>query len=300
MISILIPTYNYDCHELIEKLSIQCTELKRTNCLHSFEIIVADDASTNTAVKQSLLETTAAMPGVRWILNDHNLGRSRIRNLLLSEAKGDYVIFIDDDAKVVDDAYVKNYWALRHEADVICGDLVNPKKVMPGRELRYRYELAAEPHRLATHRAQRPYERFSTFNFFARHEVIASIGFNENIHEYGYEDVLMGFELERRKVKILHIDNPLQHNGIDTNAEFLAKTQAALRTLAALPPDIQLKFKMAQYAQLLHKWHIAYAVGLGLKVISPLLKWQLLSKHPSVGCFQIYKLAYYLNIKQPG
>ena len=52
MLSILIPTYNYDCYDLVKELHRQATELNI-----EFEIIVADDCSTINIANNKKINT---------------------------------------------------------------------------------------------------------------------------------------------------------------------------------------------------------------------------------------------------
>ena len=70
MISICIPTYNYNVTELVEELLAQSSNL---DC----EIIVIDDASNPSFVK----ENSALSDRVNFVCLEQNVGRAKIRNL---------------------------------------------------------------------------------------------------------------------------------------------------------------------------------------------------------------------------
>ena len=74
------------------------------------------------------------------------------------------------------------------------------------------------------------------------------IHFEERCRHYGYEDALFGIEAERQGFRILHIDNPLQHNGINPSAAFLSNSETALRTLMALGPPMTERARVARMA----------------------------------------------------
>ena len=90
MLSILIPTYNYNVLPLVLELHKQCE-----NCGIDFEIIVLDDASTDestTSLNQKINELSFS----NYLVNTTNLGRSENRNALISKAKFHQFLQADD------------------------------------------------------------------------------------------------------------------------------------------------------------------------------------------------------------
>ena len=79
MLSILIPTYNYDCMQLVDDLQAQALQAGIEH-----EIIVADDASPDTIYKVAN-RAINDNPYCRLIELETNVGRARIRNLLAQE-----------------------------------------------------------------------------------------------------------------------------------------------------------------------------------------------------------------------
>ena len=91
MISILIPSYNFDVTNLIETIHKQI-ELT-TN---KFEIICAEDGSTQTFSNEKIKN----LKNVTYIHLKKNIGRSKIRNLLANTAKFKWLLFIDCDSEI--------------------------------------------------------------------------------------------------------------------------------------------------------------------------------------------------------
>ena len=77
-LSVLIPAYNQSCLQLVRSLQQQCRASGA-----SYEIIVADDGSTDEAARR---ENAAAgeLEGCRAIMQPQNRGRAATRNLLVS------------------------------------------------------------------------------------------------------------------------------------------------------------------------------------------------------------------------
>ena len=292
MLSVLIPTYNEDCTRLVENI---CREGRQLD--GGFELIVEDDASPDDGVRLAV-DQLGQMPDVRVIRNKVNLGRAKGRNLLAREAKGDILLFIDSDALVPQEFSLKTYVDALSRADVVCGGLRHPDvNPCPQATLRFKYEKEADKCRLAEIRNQNPYQQISTFSLMLRKDFFLSILFDELCTDYGYEDTLFGAELERRGAKVLHIDNPLIHNGLEPNDVFLNKTERALHTLKKLEHRMQHHSHLLQTADKLRRWHIAWWASAAYKLFRHPLKNNLLGKNPSLKAFSFYKLGYYLSLK---
>ena len=119
------------------------------------------------------------------------------------------------------------------------------------------------------------------------------IRFDNDCHEYGYEDALFGMELKARDISVLHIDNPLLHMGIDKNDVFLRKTETSLRTLKSLRSKMNGGSKVDRTYMRLQSFHLLWMVRLFHHCFSPLIRKNLLSSNPSLFWFNVYKLGYY-------
>ncbi len=292
MLSVLIPTYNQDCSELVEKLTQQGGELEE-----GFELIVGDDASSDIRVREAL-NRLALLPAVRVIHNVSNVGRAKGRNLLAREAVGDVLLFIDSDAMVPPEFSLKRYLDAIREADVVCGGLRHPDvNPCPQATLRFKYEKEADKQRMAETRNQHPCQQISTFSLMVRKDLFLGILFDEQCTDYGYEDTLFGAELEKRGAKVLHIDNPLIHTGLEPNDVFLDKTERALRTLKRLEPLMARHSRLLQTVHKLRRCHIAWLVSAVFRLLRPLLRRNLLGRNPSLKSFAFYKLGYFLTLK---
>lgn len=100
-LSIIIISYNTkkiteDCIKSIE------TSLKQSPL--SYEIIIIDNASTDGTIK---LLTSLRVNGLRVIQNKTNLGFAKANNQGVKEAKGKYILFLNSDIVVLDDAIEK-------------------------------------------------------------------------------------------------------------------------------------------------------------------------------------------------
>lgn len=292
MISVLIPTYNHNCYRLANDLHAQLA-----TCGEEHELIIAEDGSKDQ-VSIIANHKITDLPNCRHIINKENLGRARIINFLINEAKGDWCIIMDSDARVVTTTFIKTYLDCAQKGyDVIVGSLVNPDKLpQPDATLRYKYEKAAEKFRSAEYRNIHPFERFGTFNFMARRSVLLEVPFDERCTEYGYEDTLMGIEMRRQGKKVLHIDNPLMHLGFDNNATFLKKTETSLHSLKKIEKDMLPYTPLGKMVIKLRRIHLASIIGGIFRILKPLLRRNLLGNNPNLTLFSFYKLGYYLSL----
>lgn len=294
MISILIPTYNYNVFPLVEKL---CDLCKNESII--YEILVLDDASTN---KISVEENSKIneFENCNFQVLNKNIGRSKIRNLLAKKATFNWLLFLDADTFPSNPAFFSKYVvAFSKEVPVIFGGVEYPKNHASTFSLRYKYGCERESILLAD-RLKNPYRSFITMGFAIKKDVFETIKFNENLAGYGYEDSVFGFELQKNNISLLHIDNPVLHLNLETNADFIKKTQLALQNLmdfyttGAIDGET---VKILKTYLKLKKWNLLFiAKKLFVLFKNPLLK-NLNSPKPSLFFFDLYRLGYLSSLK---
>lgn len=296
MLSILLPVYNCNCVALVTELQRQCVE-----CKIEFEIIVADDGSLSGAIGmnaacQHLIDENKVveqLKGVRYIIREQNVGRSAIRNFLVSQAKGDRLLFIDGDLSLDNPSFIHNY--LQTEADVVVGGIViggNPDQWKGN--LRYCYERQCEAINTVESRQSQPYQHLAT-NLLVRRSVLGEKPYDENISHYGYEDVLLGKRFLQQQVAIKHIDNPILFCDFEDNASYLAKTEEALRTLFTFRNELKGYSRLLDKAEQIERLHLSPLFVIAYKLFNEPIKNCLLGNKPNVFWFNIYKLLYYLH-----
>ncbi|WP_395048099.1 glycosyltransferase family 2 protein, partial [Flavobacterium sp.] len=103
MLSILIPTYNYNTFSLVEELKNQAIATGIT-----FEIIVFDDGSTDEiSLKENSNINT--LDNCSFKISNKNIGRSAIRNLLAKTAKFENLLFLDSDTLPTHINFISEY-----------------------------------------------------------------------------------------------------------------------------------------------------------------------------------------------
>ena len=226
MISVCIPIYNYYAYPLVRRLSNQIRQLNEGE----FEIVCIDDHSSGYYVTQNKGIAELAT----FLRLGENVGRARIRNLFLKYAKGEYLIFLDNDM-VVPDRFLKTYQreAQKGVSVVVGGVSYDDRGNDTEHRLRYLYGTKVES-RPAEERRKHPYRSFMTGNFMIKREILEKIRFDESIQKYGHEDTLFGYRLEQARIPIVHIDNAAVNGQVETNVEFLHKTVEAVENLAEI------------------------------------------------------------------
>ena len=99
-VSILIPVYK------AEKYIAKCLQTVLGQTYQHLEIIIVDDASPDSsmAIVDSLVKEASNRLDIRIIHNEKNLGIAATRNILLDDATGDYILFVDSDDYIEADA----------------------------------------------------------------------------------------------------------------------------------------------------------------------------------------------------
>lgn len=303
-LSILLPSYNNVCVSLVQVLQRQADALRgKLDKPFRYEIIVADDCSTDAACIDAN-RVIGDMLHCRYLRMEQNVGRAQIRNVLISESRGDYVLLIDSDLFLCDDNYLYKY--ATSTADVVYGgtriggegfamvDNEANTENLKG-NLRYIYEKKAEPSHRAAFRQLRPNQEISVCNLYARRDIMEAHPFDSRFKAYGYEDVLFGKRLAESGIEVTHIDNPVLINEFEPNSVFVKKTEEAILTLCRFEQDLEgysnLKTKVTTLGRyiplsLFRLWH---------RIMKNKEKRNLTGPKPSLLLFKLYKLGFFLE-----
>ena len=288
MISICIPVYDFDVEPLV---SILIAQIESSNSM--IEICIVDDGSAD--VYRMRNRGLATMDFVRYEELPVNVGRSAIRNYLAQKAIYPYLVFLDCDV-MVNDSFIINYINSLNGVDVLSGGVSYPDSTPSDKQLlHWKNGVKREVHSVSQ-RNIHPYRSFLSCNFLISKQLFESIHFNEQITEYGYEDVILGIELSNKKVHVEHIDNPVVHLGIEDTDVFIGKIEKSICTLSLLPSIIDEKW-LLHYIKLYRiynylPWVVKSIVGLMFRLFRQMMRWQLKSKNPSLIVFDCYKLGY--------
>lgn len=289
MISILIPTYNYDASPLVRKLKQLADDIAIDH-----EIIVSDDGSAEKLMENQRIEE---IEDCTFLNNDENLGRAGNINRLVQNAKYRYCLLLDCDVSPVSTDFLSNY-IKKMQPDKICfgGITYNKEKPTSG-ILRWKYGRYQEARSVKKRRSS-PYRFLLTSNLLFDKQIIGEKLFDDRIKTYGYEDLLLAQYLKREKVPVHHIDNAVVHENLETSSIYLEKTKTALTNLARIVKEDLIDKDLTGIS----KWgEISKKLGISGIFLFFYKKWkvkmeeQFLSKDPHLMLFKIYKLGFYLE-----
>lgn len=293
MISILIPIYNELVVELVRALHRQSSGLGI-----AFEIICLDDHSLPQYRKKN--KSLDTLSNVRYLELPANVGRARIRNRLADMAAYPYLLFMDGDSRVVRPDYIETYLQALHPAKVIYGGRVYQSTPPADGDLYLHWHYGRRREAIAVvRRNEHPYRSFMSNNFILPKAIFERVQFDESIHRYGYEDTLYALALQRLGIEILHLDNPLEHAGLEKRTNFLRKMLDALDNLRELLPRYpELSTRLLDLAGLLKRWRLAWLVRRCAPVLMPVSEQILRHRKAPLWILDLYKLCYFLRPKR--
>ncbi len=285
--SVCIPIYNWNVVELVESIH----KLALSSNVN-FEILLMDDCSTSYKEQNRTLES---LSHVRYTELEENVGRSVIRNHLADSALYDVLIFMDCDTKIISEHFIEDY--LKNvQCPVVVGGYAYTSELMDEKcRLRWFYGKNREE-RKAADRNECPNKSFSTFNFMIRKEIFRLVKFDESLDGYGHEDTLFGWDLKQRNVIIKHIDNPVLHLSLDDSPTYLAKIENSMSNLWVVYQKIADQNNFADEIKVLkcylrlQKLHLSFVLKLCFSLTKGIIHQNLLSSHPSLLLFDVYKL----------
>jgi glycosyltransferase involved in cell wall biosynthesis len=294
-LSICIPVFNFDVRELVYNLK---KEIQKNDI--DAEIILIDDAS-NDQFKKLNTELTSEVNN--YIFLEKNIGRSKIRNLFLQYAKGDYLLFLDCDGKIINSDFLKIYTeALQQNTkiDVLYGGRTVSKNLSDKKYI-LRWKFAVERENLpVVVRNEKPYLSFQTNNFIIKKEILNKIKFNPEFENYGYEDLLFAMDLKSERIKIHHVDNPIFNNDLESNEAYLSKVEESMGSLSKMLRIDFLRLKISEIKlvkayNLLQKMHLKSLFLNLFKFFEKKIEKNLLSDHPNLRNLDLYKLGLLLR-----
>ena len=194
LISVVIPTYNRlpILRKCLDALENQILNVE----IHSFEIVIVDDGSTDGTVDW-LRNNIETYPHLRLFEQSHG-GPALGRNLGVEKSKGDIIVFIDSDL-VVDRFFLRNHvdsllkaWKkLGNRKCFTYGSVINTSN--------FNYPNS-EPFKLQ----DLSWAYFATGNVAIDKNVLEISGlFDTSFRLYGWEDLELGERLRNMGVKLI-------------------------------------------------------------------------------------------------
>ena len=299
MLSINIPVFNIEVEKLVQQLIAQTEKLDDT-----FEIRVYDDGSNDEVKKAN--RRISDLPNVVYIELEQNIGRSAIRNKMGADATQKYLLFIDADSEIVTDDYLELFLKSAKPNRVICGGTTY-KKEQPAdskKYLRWFYGTNREAVSAEIRMSKKGFIITSN-NFLIEKEVFKNIRFREDLKTYGHEDTLLGYDLFKSGKEIFHINNPVEHTGLEDAKLFLEKTKTALLNLYKITHELlatddefttQVHF-LNRYKRITRFIPVA-VFRFFYKTCHSVIEKNLLGKSPRLFLFDLYKIGFYSTLRQ--
>jgi glycosyltransferase involved in cell wall biosynthesis len=298
-ISLLIPVFDYDIVALVYSMKNAMGKVPEF-----YEIIIGDDGSS-AEYREKYRSLQAE--NVKVISSKKNIGRAAIRNRLALEAKGDLILFIDADVVLpgTAEAYILKWLPFMETSRVICGGILYHDGAPgdPDKLLRWKFGKWKEQ-KSAVERNKHPHAGFSTFNVLIEKSVFSKIRFNEELIQYGHEDTLLGYQLKKAGIDILHIDNGLLHEGLESNRDFLNKTKLGIENLSKLFDKVTDKKAFSETVRLLGIYNKLKFLGLTRIMAAIFIKYRdrmeirLDSSDISLLLFAFYKMSMFCTYRE--
>ena len=298
-ISLLIPVLDYDIIALVRSMKNAMGKVPEF-C----EIVIGDDGSSSEYHEKYL---SLESENIKVISSPKNIGRAAIRNRLALEAKGDFLIFIDADVMLpgTAEAYILKWLPYMKNSRVICGGTLYHDSAPgdPDKLLRWKYGKWREQ-KSAAERNKHPHAGFSTFNVMIEKSVFSKIRFNEELKQYGHEDTLLGYQLRKAGINILHIDNGLMHEGLESNRDFLNKTKLGIENLSQLYDKVTDKNSFSETVLMLNIYNKLKLFGLTRIMAAIFIRYRermeirLDSSNISLLLFAFYKMSMFCTYRE--
>lgn len=281
MLSILIPCYNYNIFPLVSELHSQCKAMKIR-----FEILVYDDASNSNfdATNASINH----LHGCLFKVLPHNIGRSKIRNLLGRDATYDNLVFLDADTYPKHGDFVEKY-ANHVGHDVVYGGITNEERI-PTKPYKLRW----------LYTKKRETESICSSNFMIDKSIFLLHPFDETLTTYGYEDVVFFEKLKQNKVLIKSIDNQAIHCCRETAEAYISKIEKGLENLVYLVDTNKLsakESKLYRYYLWIQRFKMNKFVVFLFRTFKKNFIKNFNSSNPSILLLDFYKLGYFCLLK---
>ena len=290
-LSVLIPIHNRPVGELVNSLFAQITDWPGP-----VEIMLLDDFSSEKF--RRLNRPLGTLPGVTYHELARNVGRAAIRNQLAATAPHEWLLLLDNDSLLPDPHFLARYAAARHRAAVLiggtCYEAAPPTD--PALHLRWHYGQAREARPAAVRQAA-PHGQLTINNALIQADIFRRFSLDERLTGYGHEDTKFGIELAAAQVAILHLDNPVLHDGLEPAAVFLHKSEQAVRNLAQVyrQDGLGADSRLLRLALRLRGLGLAPVARATLGAAVPALRRQLHSATPRLPLLDLLKLFWLLQ-----
>jgi hypothetical protein len=237
-VSVLIPFLRDDPTELLGLLDEEAGAVDR-----AVEIILLDDGTNDPELTGRLQAVVREMAlPARLITLRKNEGRSKGRNRLAQAARAGSLLFLDSDMRPDHRRFLWTWADLvaREDPAVAFGGFSLLQAPTDARFSVHRSMAARSDCVPFQERARTPEKYVYTSNLLVRRDVLQAETFDADFVGWGWEDVEWAMRVSRR-FRVVHVDNPATHMGLDTVEALAGKYEQSAGNFArvvARHPDI--------------------------------------------------------------
>ncbi|MDX2275339.1 MAG: glycosyltransferase family A protein [Hyphomonadaceae bacterium] len=248
-LSVLTPFRGDDPTPLLERLA---------DAPEGVEFILLDDGTNRAALLARVIKAAEAMNApATVIVRAHNCGRAAARNRLLAEAQGEYVLFLDADMLPDNPNFLRIWFSLIEcERPFVAFGGLSLAQAKPTRETALHHNIFGHSDCRSAHERQRDAAQFTaSANLLVRRDFLNDIKFDPEFAGWGWEDVDWALRAAQH-AKIVHVDNPATHVGLDCVDTLMRKSKEAgpnFARLARKHPDAMPRFMSHRVARALKR-----------------------------------------------
>ena len=290
MLSILIPTFNYNAYPLVSELNRQA---EKENI--PFEILCYDDGSTLE------VEQNQKINSLRHCSHESfkkNIGRVALRNKLAEAARFEWLLFLDSDVFPRKNNFISLYIdKISNTSKKIIFGGICYEESNSNQNLRHYY---------GTHREQK--KTFLKKNSSLQFIVSANMVIDKNVflstntvleNKYGM-DCVMSAEIDKQNIDFIHISNEVYHLGLESNEIFLKKSKESAFTIRWLYENNLITEKQSQLIvahKWLKKWRVVKLFSLFGSVVEGSVERLLEKNKVPLVFFDFFRLYHYVTSK---
>ena len=252
-LSVLTPFLRDDPEELLALLDEEAGSVDG-----AVEVIVLDDGTRDPELTARLTARIRAMAlPARLITLPANEGRSIGRNRLAAAARGGSLLFLDSDMRPDHRRFLRDWAELvaREDPAVAFGGFSLLQAPTDARFAVHRAMAAKSECVPYTERARQPEKYVYTSNLLVRRDVFEAEAFDPGFTGWGWEDVEWAMRVARR-FRVVHLDNPATHMGLDTVEALARKYEQSAPNFARMVsrhPDVVVAYPSYKAAKLLKR-----------------------------------------------
>ena len=293
MLTIAIPTYNYNAFPLVERVHFLCSK-----ATISFEILCYDDGSTQPETIEANQKINS-LPYSKYIFGNPNKGLSFARNWLLSNAIYESILLLDTDMMPEQEDFIQKYLPfLNSEYLIVFGGISYKNNTDYSKQLRYIYGITREALSVEKRR-NNPFQLLLYSNTLLSKKILPLVKFDENLKTYGYEDSVFTKKCKDLNLKVTHINNRAIHNHEDSSANYICKVENSLKNLLILQQKDILNPSESSILKAFHFLKTYYLTNLYVffyTSFKSVFYKNLTSNKPNLFIFDLYKLGYFIQL----